>query len=111
MSRHRRITDCSYDFCLLRYMTVSLSSLWPCQTLLSLIQDDSLTDHKRQEGVEAILGKMRPERFHKVSTELLVQTLPGLTLSSPEERIRCMRVGCEVSRAIQRGIDGHYDGI
>lgn len=31
-----------------------------------LLQDDSLTDHKRQEGVEAILGKIRPERFHKV---------------------------------------------
>ncbi|CAN0080917.1 unnamed protein product, partial [Hapterophycus canaliculatus] len=31
--------------------------------VLAWLKDDSLTDHKRQEGVEAILGKLRPERF------------------------------------------------
>lgn len=30
-------------------------------------QDDSLTDHKRKEGVEEILGKMSEDRFHKVT--------------------------------------------
>lgn len=32
-------------------------------------QDDSLTDHKRKEGVEEILGKMSEDRFHKVSLQ------------------------------------------
>lgn len=49
------------------YNTPHLFFSSPHKRTRLFFQDESLTDHKRQEGVEEILGKMRPERFHKVT--------------------------------------------
>lgn len=40
-----------------------------CYVVMHVIntwQDDSITDHVRQEAVGELLGKMRDDRFHKV---------------------------------------------